>query len=302
MKTMQSLFICLILCMTTMAQSNNGYVFKVLANKGASEVRSGSEMAWKTVKTGAVLKSGDELRVADNAYVGLVHTSGRTIELTSPGSVDVNELAAELKGQSASATSKYADFVLNKLSDAEKSKRDQLQVTGAVERKLVDSNVIEVMMPLTSEVYESNAMIQWKAVDGSPTYEVTLKNVFDEVVLDQLTSENSIEIDLSQSELASERLLILNVAVKGSDKVKSESYGIKRLSEEERKVVESKIEDLTNDNSQSSLSEIMKASLFEQQNLLVDAAASYHRAIELSPQVDDFKTMYDAFIERNKLK
>ena len=303
MKTMQSLFIALILCVSTsIAQSSNGYVFKVLANKGDSQLKSGSEMDWKPVKTGVVLNSGDELKVTDDAYVGLVHASGRTIELTTPGSVDVNELAAQLKGQSVSATSKYADFVLNKLADAENTRRDQLQVTGAVERKILDPNVIEVVMPLTSDVYESNASIQWKAVEGVSSYEVTLKNVFDEVVMDQVTADNSIEIDLANSELAGERLLILNVAVKGNDKVKSENYGIKRISDEERKEVEAKMNELTSGSSPSSLSEIMKASLYEQHNLLVDAAASYRRAIELSPQVDDFSEMYEAFIDRNNLK
>ena len=301
MKTIQSLFIALILCVTTAAQGNNGFVFKVLANKGSSQVKSGTEMTWKAVKTGSVLQSGDELKVSDNSYVGLVHTSGRTIELTTPGSVDINELAAKLKGQSASASSKYADFVLNQLADAENTRRDQLQVTGAVERKIADPNVIEVIMPLTGEIYESNTSIQWKAIEGA-SYAVTLKNVFDEVVLDQSTSENSIDIDLSQPELASERLLILNVAVKGNDKVKSENYGIKRLSGEERKEVEAKMEDLTSGTSSSSLSEVMKASLYEQHNLLVDAAASYRRAMKLSPEVDDFKKMYNAFIDRNNLK
>ena len=260
-------------------------------------------MDWKPVKTGAVLQSGDELKLSDDSYVGLVHATGRTIELTSPGSVNVNDLAADLKQKSASATSKYADFVLNKLADAENARIDQLQVTGAVERgKKVDPNIIEVLMPLTSEVYESNPQIQWKAVEGASTYEVTLMNVFDEVLMDQLTSDNSIEIDLSQSELANERLLILNVAVKGSDKVKSENYGIKRLTDAERSEMTVKIEELSNNTSKSSLSEIMKASLYEQNNLLVDAATSYQRAIALSPQVDDFKKMYDAFIDRNNLK
>ncbi len=302
MKTMQSLFIALILCVSTVAQANDGFVFKVLASKGSSQVKSGSEMTWKPVKTGTNFHSGDELKVSENSYVGLVHSSGRTVELTDPGSVDINELAAALNSQSSTATSKYVDFVLNQLADAENSRRDQLLVTGAVDRKIGDSNVIRLLMPAASEVYESDALIQWKAVEGASSYEVTLKNVFDEVVLHQITSENSIQIDLNQSELADERLLILKVAVKGKHQVKSANYGIKRLSDQEHDVVKAKIDELSNGNSLSSLSEIMKASLYEQHNLMVDAAASYQRAIDLSPEVDDFKSMYDAFIERNSLK
>ena len=95
---------------------------------------------------------------------------------------------------------------------------------------------------------------------------------------------------------------ILNIAVNGSAVIKSSNYGIKRLTEEERGEVQAKIEDLSVNTTQSSLSEIMIASLYEQNNLLVDAATSYQRAIALSPEVNDFRKMYDAFIDRNNLK
>ncbi|NJM24164.1 MAG: hypothetical protein HC859_00020 [Bacteroidia bacterium] len=47
------------------------YAFKVLANKGTNEVKSGE--TWAPVKTGASLKESDEIKVADNGYLGLVH-------------------------------------------------------------------------------------------------------------------------------------------------------------------------------------------------------------------------------------
>ncbi len=45
------------------------YAFKVLANKGANEVKSGSE--WAPIKTGASLKNDDELKLSPNSYMGL---------------------------------------------------------------------------------------------------------------------------------------------------------------------------------------------------------------------------------------
>lgn len=55
------------------------YAFKVLANKGSNEVKSGD--AWQAVKTGDRLKSTDEIKVAENSYVALVHVKGKPIEL-----------------------------------------------------------------------------------------------------------------------------------------------------------------------------------------------------------------------------
>jgi len=55
------------------------YAFKVLANKGSNEVKSGD--GWLAVKTGTSLKTGDELKISENAYLGLVHSSGKPIEI-----------------------------------------------------------------------------------------------------------------------------------------------------------------------------------------------------------------------------
>ena len=52
------------------------YAFKVLANKGANEVKSGSD--WQPIKTGASLKYDDELKLSDNSYMGLGACYGQT--------------------------------------------------------------------------------------------------------------------------------------------------------------------------------------------------------------------------------
>ncbi len=106
------LLAALFLSATCFGQS---YVFKVLASKGTNQVKSSSESSWRPIKTGAGLISGDELKVPQDAYLGLVHTSGKTIELKTPNQVNVDELAASIKIKSTVA-SKYVDFVLNKMS------------------------------------------------------------------------------------------------------------------------------------------------------------------------------------------
>ena len=44
------------------------YTFKVLANKGSNEMKSGN--TWQAVKTGASLKTGDEIKITENSYLG----------------------------------------------------------------------------------------------------------------------------------------------------------------------------------------------------------------------------------------
>lgn len=295
-----SLIVCLLfLSNSLMAQE---YVFKVLANKGSNQVKSTSESAWKPVKTGTTLQVGDELKVSENAYLGLVHTSGKTVELKKPAIIDINELAASLNSSSSSVASKYADFVLNKMSESESARSNNLTATGAVTRA-TDNSSIKVFMPSSVEVLNPQAVVQWSEMDGkSQTYVVTLKNMFDEVIYSEETADNQMMLDLEDKKIANERLVILNVKVKGDDAVQSGDYGIQRVSGDNATALKNEMSELAGENTEeTSLSHIMLASFYEKNNLMVDALTSYRKAIELSPEVDDFKTMYNDFIERNGL-
>src|SRR5688572_17001615 len=86
------------------------YSFKVLVNKGKNEVKSGG--TWQPIKTGSTLKQGEELRVADNAYLGLVHVTGKPLEVKQAGNYKVDDLAAKIGG-GTSVLNKYTDFILS---------------------------------------------------------------------------------------------------------------------------------------------------------------------------------------------
>ena len=94
-------------------------VFKVLANKGNNEVKSGD--GWLAVKTGTSLKKGDELKISENAYMGLVHSSGKPIEIKQAGSYKVADLAAKVSG-GTSVLNKYTDFILSSNSAEAKTR------------------------------------------------------------------------------------------------------------------------------------------------------------------------------------
>jgi len=300
MRTIYSTLIISLLFLgnTLMAQD---YVFKVLANKGSNQVKGASESAWKPVKTGTTLNNGDELKVSENAYLGLVHSSGKTIELKKPEIIDINELASGLSSGSSSVASKYADFVLNKMSEGEDARRNNLTATGAVTRA-TDNSSIKVFMPSSVEVLNPLAVVQWSEMENDQIYIVTLKNMFDEIIYSEETSETQMLLNLEDKKISEERLVILNVKVKGDDNLQSGDYGIQRLAGEDALALKGEMEQLTGENTEeTSLNHIMLASFYEKNNLLVDALTSYRNAIELSPEVDDFKTMYNDFIERNGL-
>lgn len=283
------------------------FSFKVLANKGTNEVYPKSaEAIWEPLKTGTTLKSGDKIKIDENAYVGLMHSSGRTLELKSEGEYEVNELAGMISGNT-SVASKYASFIMSKMTDGQaeadinKVHRDHLKVTGAVERSIVMSG-IQVMMPSSANVLNSDALIKWNNVRPNEQYIVTFTNIYDEVITTKETSEPNYRINLNDPLYSNEKLVVFNIKVKGDDQITSENYGLKRMSAEASKAISEDLEVLKAElKEETAMNKLILASFYEQHNLIVDALTNYEEAIDLYPEVNEFKIAYQQFMDRNDL-
>jgi len=117
------------------------YAFKVLANKGSNEVKSGD--TWQPVKTGYSLKKEDELKVADNAYIGLVHATGKPVEIKQSGSYKVADLAEKVnKGSGASVLTKYTDFILSSNSAEAKKEPPERHRSCSSRRSVGDTTYV----------------------------------------------------------------------------------------------------------------------------------------------------------------
>ena len=274
-----------------------GYTFKVLANKGANEVKSGNE--WKPLKTGASLKEGDELKISANAYLGLVHNSGKTLELKSAGNHSVNDLASKINTGGSNVASKYADFVLSKMSAEGKSSR--LSATGAVHRAAVNAG-INIYMPNSVEVFNDEALVEWGALEGEKVYEVTVVNMFGDELLKTETSDPSFKLNLKDEKLVNEAALLVTIGVKGEEDMKSEEVAIKRLPEDKAALVEQNLAELMGSvDTESALSNYILAGFYEENRLLLDALFYYEEAKRLAPGVESYDEAYEEFLFRNGL-
>jgi len=284
------------------------YVFKVLANKGGNTVKVADHSTdWQPIRTGATLNSNDELRISQNSYIGLVHASGKTVELKNEGNYFVRDLAAKLGNTRSSVASKYANFVINKMAssdqeDINQNHREYLTVTGAVERSVLDAP-ISLKMPSSVEVLNKEALIRWEDVEGADRYVFTVKNMYDEVILTQELNQAHILLELTKAPFNTEELIIVNVQVKGNNKLYSGNYGIKRLIGVDADPILKELEQLSASlKEESSLNKLILATFFEENNLLIDALMNYEKAIELSPEVEQFSIAYELFAKRNGLQ
>jgi len=302
-RTFQVTFFVLLTFFTS-ALLAQGYEFKVLANKGDNQVKKAGASQAVALKTGATLLKGDQVIAGEGAYIGLVHSSGKTTEINKPGTVKVDELSATVAAKNTSSASKYANYVAAKMNESEGSGnyRSNMKATGAVERA-TNSAAIKVMLPNSVDIYGNNAIVRWDAaIVESAVYVVTVKNIFDEEVVKTETDKTSYELDFTNESLAQEKLVIVSVKVKDNDALKSSDYGIKRLSNTETAKVNENIKDLKSEVAEDSpLNKIIYASFFEENNLILDALTKYEEAIQMSPEVQDFQDMYQSFLVKNGL-
>ncbi len=296
------ILILVVIFMATVAvfgQTGPDYAFKVLANKGANEVKVGS--AWSAVKTGASLKKEDEIKVTENSYLGLVHSSGKPMELKQAGTYKVADLAAKM-GAGSSVLVKYTDFILS--SNSADAKKNRLSATGAVHRGFTSINVF---MPDNqyANVYNNLVIINWDVTKVKGPYVVIIKNMFDEELLVKDTNEGTVQIDLNDPKFAGESALLVDVKTKANQKSKTEdpSHLIKRMSPAEQAKVKKALQEISIEvKDETALNKLILAGFYEENKLLIDATTAYEQAIKLAPDVPSYKEAYEEFLLRNKMK
>lgn len=306
MRTKQLISTLLIFFLVHTISYGQGFVFRVLASKGENKVKKAEGGETIPLKTGATLMSGDELIASSGAYIGLMHKTGRTIEVRNSGVTKITDLESKLASSQATVANKYAQFVMNKMNeedgDVNDNYRSNMKATGAVTRAV--DGPVKVYLPSSVDLLNPEATVRWSKAEGeNVAYIVSIKNIFDEEIYSTETTTNSLNINFEDESLADERLVILNVKVKGKSDQVSGDYGIKRMSTEDAASVAAGLEALKAEipADDSPLNSLIYASFYEENNLVLDAITQYEKAIKLSPDVTDFQDLYNSFLIKQEL-
>ncbi len=293
MKSKKVIWLVVVLATITQAHAQE-YAFKVLVNKGKNELKTGN--SWQQVKVGSSLKSTDELKVAENSYLGLVHSSGKPLEVKQSGSYKVTELAARIKG-GTSVLNKYTDFILS----ANTGPKNNLAATGAVDRG-VDN--IKVYLPKPGGVvYGEKATISWAEDKALQPYFVTFKSMFGDELNSIEASGNSIVVNMNDRSFENEDNIIVTVSSKSNKTKFSDEYTLKRLSKADRERIKILLDEISSQTSEpTALNKFFIAGFYEQNGLLIDAVSHYQEAIKLAPDVQSYKDSYEEFLLRHGLK
>lgn len=271
------------------------YAFKVLVNKGKNELKSGEN--WQQVKVGSSIKSADELRISENSYLGLVHVSGKPLELKQSGKYKVRDLEGKVKG-GTSVLNKYTDFILS----TNTGPKNNLAATGAVDRGV---NNIKIFLPSPelAVVYGNDVTISWEYDKALSPYLVTFKSMFGDELSAVESAENSIVVNLNDRNFENEDNIIVTVSSKVNKQKVSAEYTLKKLSKADKERIKNELNEIaTQTAEQNALNSFFIAGFYEKNGLLIDAISYYLKAIKLAPDVPGYKEDYENFLLRNGIK
>jgi hypothetical protein len=268
------------------------YTFKVLVSKGKTEIKT--ESAWQNIKVGAALKATDEVRIAENAYLGLIHENGKPLEIREAGNFKVSELAARL-GQGSSVLNKYTDFILS----SDQQKKNRLSATGAVHRGLKEVIIVYLSGTDRAELYGDKLAVQWSSEEVKGPYQVVFTTLLDDELAKFETTSNQLIVSLNDENLKDEYEMMVKVVSKENPGKGSKDYIIKRLRPKDREKFTKVMDDIKGAvASETALSKYYLAGIYEENFLINDALTAYQEAIKLAPDVTLYQEAYTEFLKR----
>ncbi len=303
MRKIVSLTVALLVLFMAETVLAQGYTFRVLANKGQNKVKRANGQT-TALRTGVTLNDGDELITTSGSYVGLLHKSGKTIEIRQPGTRTVTSMAKTVNVGSSSVSARMSKFIDKKMQEKESgSYKARLAATGALKntRGAEDEITVYLSSQNKNQFLEEHVIVSWEPLADIATYKVEVRNLFDEVVYAAETSETKILLDMASPELANDQnFYIVNVTDKANSDVNSPSVAMKKVTEAD---AIASLEELKNEiPEETPLSKLIYASFYEENGYLADAVTKYEEAIEMAPDIEDFKQLYENFLLINGLK
>lgn len=305
------------------------YEFKVVASHGQVQKANGQQRLW----AGSQLYGGDQIVVGSGGYIGLVHKSGKTLELKAPGTYAVSQLAANIGGKS-STTSKYVNYVVGEMAKAEKedintNHRRYMAITGSVQRALLGK--AGALLPEEVLLFDAKLHLELFSTDPQKQYEayrVDVKTLFDaenesNALKSFVVKGNSGVVDLSFLRSADLRkslglyeddpfvLVIYPIELQKTEVaavIGASTYSVQLLDEQDPMYQEI-ASVVGQDDDKTAIDYLLEAAFFEEKGLFADALRCYNQAIELAPEIDAYKgakmeflARYQEEIMRNKPK
>lgn len=261
-------------------------------------------------KSGDVLMNGQEVKIGQlikdqsitlnaNAYIGLISTNGKPIELKNAGTYSQADLAKLLGESSGTFSDQFVNFMANEMSESDDDYTAGLGVTGSVERALAKSKVF-IPLPKKSKFIGNKMYLQWllKEPATSTSFRVDIMNMSEEILYSKEVTDSETTLDpYTIQALAPGDLYLLQIHTKD---IKTESNVVCFYlpSKDENKDICAELGTLLEAKS-TTLECIAAAQMLSEKGFHMAALQKYHEAI-LADESDVAKNSFSAYV--NSLK
>jgi hypothetical protein len=286
-------------------------LFKVLAAQGDVATSKATEVT--KLAAGKSLYRDQIVTVTGKSYLGLVHKTGKAIEIREPGTYKVWDLDAVVTNTaSTSLTKKYAKYVFGELQREDdkgmrKNHQQYMAVTGAVSRAAAKTGVVKAYIPASTTISDGiPTSLSWAPVANAGGYVVTIQDMFDTIVWQKETIDTTLAVDFNELKgLANTRTGIIKVGTKARGMKNAIGYPIKLLPELEATKLKQELDEYSKQNNQGDqstpLNDLVQGYFFESAGLNLNALASFRAAMIKAPEVEDYKLQYQDYLMRTGL-
>ena len=293
----KSLFLLLGVVLSVSIQAQD-LVFRTLASKGTCMVQRGANPdEYANLKTGVKLFDNDKIIITgDNSYVGLVSSDGKTVELKKGGVYTVSDIYSGLSSNDATIAQKYVEFLVNDMSKGNESTSANMKFTGSVERSLKNDNIL-LFIPKETKVATREATINWYPKEKEESYTVVITNLFDEKVYNKEVATTSATIDFSTIGLSPDEVYKLEVRSTANPAVKSGVVTLQVPSQTALNTISKSSDEILAQTPQNSaIQNMVLAKYYDENGLYLNAIPFYKKAVEMEPEVKEYKNAYNQFL------
>lgn len=249
------------------------------------------------MSAGLKLQNDESIIIEGSGYCGLIHSSGKGVEVKKPGVYSVSDLAKGVvaANKQSKVSDRYVNYVMGQLTkeeteDISQNYRKHMEVTGSVERASTNYR-IKLIALANNEIQPKAYTISWSSNSKDSEYLLEVHNLFNESVFTAKTKENSAAIDFGPLFSKHGKNLIVSVKVVGHPEIKSKDYNFKL-------VPENLTSELGLSQEKTPAAAMVNGMICEENNLFIDALAYYKEASNQEVEVQEYKNAYDNLLKK----
>lgn len=161
------------------------------------------------------------------------------------------------------------------------------------------ANRVKAVFPIPTDFINPNIQLTWRPYQNTKTYLVFLTDRFNQVIVKKSVQDTSLSLNLSEFNLQKGVCYFWSVEAENLSDSRSDEICLTWVREEIALFVQEEIQKI--DDLQGidiATRHIMKAAVYEQHKLFIDALKEYRAACLAFPKADDLKRMYGMFLIR----